>query len=157
MGAWCLGESSPLFKYVLTCLSRYLCAVFAELVGPTGRVVGIDHIPELVEASIQNVNKADSHLLSTRQLCLVTGDGRQGWVDGAPYDVIHVGAAAAVLPKALIAQLKCGGRMVIPVGPAKGRQTLDQYDKGVDGSLEKTSLMGVRYVPLTSRDDPHYS
>jgi len=42
-------------------------------------------------------------------------DGRLGYPDGAPYDAIHVGAAAPTVPKALLKQLKVGGRLVIPV------------------------------------------
>ena len=79
------------------------------------------------------------------------------YLPNAPYDAIHVGAAAPVVPEALLEQLKPGVRMVIPVGPQGGKQTLDQYDKTLDGNIQKTTLMGVRYVPLTDRDDPCYS
>ena len=90
-------------------------------------------------------------------MVLVCGDGRQGYLPNAPYDAIHVGAAAPVVPQALLQQLKPGGRMVIPVGSQGGKQTLDQYDKALDGKIQKTTLMGVRYVPLTDRDAPYYS
>lgn len=77
-------------------------------------------------------------------------DGREGWPEFAPYDAIHVGAAAPEIPKALIDQLKPGGRMVIPVGNIF--QDLKVIDKNQDGSISVRSETSVRYVPLTSRD-----
>lgn len=69
----------------------------------------------------------------------------------APYDAIHVGAAAHPIPDALIKQLKPGGRLFIPVGPTHGDQWLEQIDKDKDGNIVRQRLMGVRYVPLTDR------
>lgn len=69
----------------------------------------------------------------------------------APYDAIHVGAAAHPIPDALIKQLKPGGRLFIPVGPTHGDQWLEQIDKDKDGKIVRQRLMGVRYVPLTDR------
>lgn len=77
-------------------------------------------------------------------------DGRLGWPEHAPYDAIHVGAAAAEIPQALIDQLKPGGRMVIPVGNIF--QDLKVVDKNIDGSVSVHSETSVRYVPLTSRE-----
>lgn len=68
--------------------------------------VGIDHMSELVELAKQNVSKEDSDLLSSGQVQFITGDGRRGHEEMAPYDAIHVGAAASNLPQALIDQLK---------------------------------------------------
>ena len=62
--------------------SGYLTACMAEMVGKTGKVVGIEHIPELVEQSKQNMKRGNADLLESGQVVLVTGDGRQGYENG---------------------------------------------------------------------------
>lgn len=129
----------------------YLTACFALMVGSQGRAVGVEHIPELVSSSIQNIQKsAAAPLLKEGSLSLHAGDGRLGWPEHAPYDAIHVGAAAPEIPQALIDQLKPGGRLVIPVGSIF--QDLKVIDKKLDGTLSVRTETSVRYVPLTSRD-----
>ncbi|KAH7681538.1 Protein-L-isoaspartate(D-aspartate) O-methyltransferase protein [Dioscorea alata] len=128
----------------------YLTACFAMMVGPQGRAIGIEHIPELVAFSIDNINKsAAAPLLKGGSLSVHAADGRLGWPELAPYDAIHVGAAASEIPPALLEQLKPGGRMVIPVGNIF--QDLKVVDKNLDGSINIRNEASVRYVPLTSR------
>lgn len=130
----------------------YLTACFAMMVGSQGRVVGIEHIPELVAWSIENIKKsAAAPLLEEGSLSVHAGDGRLGHPEAAPYDAIHVGAAAPEIPKALVEQLKPGGRLVIPVGTFF--QDLQVVDKQQDGTLNVRTETSVRYVPLTSREE----
>ena len=52
----------------------------------------------------------------------------------------------------LLDQLKPGGRMIIPVGPEGGSQSLERIDKSESGAIQRSTLMGVIYVPLTSKE-----
>jgi protein-L-isoaspartate(D-aspartate) O-methyltransferase len=80
--------------------SGYLVAAMAHIVKPNGFVFGVEHIPELVELSIANV-KADDRTLLGKYCDLRASDGRMGLPTEAPFDAIHVGAAAATVPEAL--------------------------------------------------------
>jgi protein-L-isoaspartate(D-aspartate) O-methyltransferase len=130
--------------------SGYLTAVLASLVGPSGSVVGIDHIQPLVDMANTNMARSPEgrQMIDSGQVKFVLGDGRKGWKEGAPYDAIHVGAAAAEHHKELTEQLKAPGRLFVPV--AEGfTQHIYVVDKKADGSVEYKKLYGVQYVPLT--------
>ena len=62
-------------------------------------MVGIDHIDELINWSKDNVRKDNAALLDSGRIKFVVGDGRKGFPDDAPYNAIHVGAAAPTLPQ----------------------------------------------------------
>ena len=76
------------------------------------------------------------------------GDGYRGWPERAPFDAIVVTAAAPEIPPALVAQLKPGGRMVIPVGGAAQVQHLYLVTRRADGGHDERRVLPVRFVPL---------
>ncbi len=136
--------------------SGYLTACMAYLVRPGGKAVGVDHIQELVDKSIINIKKNHRNLFEDGSLEIHKGDGRQGYAAEAPYDAIHVGAAAPETPYELIRQLKVGGRLVSPVGDRYGQEMIT-YDKKADGSYHEQRHMGVIYVPLTDEQKQYES
>ena len=130
--------------------SGFLTAVLA-LALPGATVVGIDVIPELVAQAAANLRaRAGTRaLLESGRLRLLCGDGWRGAPALAPFDLIHVGAAAEVLPPALLAQLAPGGRLICPVGVYS--QQLMEVDKDARGRLSQRALMPVMYVPLVEK------
>lgn len=120
--------------------SGYQAAVAAEL---SGQVYSIEIVPALAERAADALKQAGYERIQVR-----SGDGYHGWAEHAPFDVIVVTAAADTIPPPLIAQLKEGGRMVIPVGPQFGAQNLVLITKQ-DGRVRTRTLMPVRFVPFT--------
>jgi protein-L-isoaspartate(D-aspartate) O-methyltransferase len=122
--------------------SGYQAAVLAEL---AREVHSIEIIPELGRAAEARLRELGYGRVRVR-----IGDGYAGWPEAAPFDAIIVTAAAEDVPRPLVAQLKPGGRMVLPVGPEDGDQLLVLVRKSDDGAGTVTRvLLPVRFVPLT--------
>ena len=77
------------------------------------------------------------------------GDGYYGWEEHAPFDAIVVTAAGSHVPPPLIAQLRPGGRIVIPVGATFLVQHLMLVEKNAAGEITTSLVLPVRFVPLT--------
>jgi protein-L-isoaspartate(D-aspartate) O-methyltransferase len=77
------------------------------------------------------------------------GDGYFGWPEEGPFDGIIVTCAAGHIPPPLIAQLRQGGRMVIPVGGVYEVQRLMVVTKDKEGRVLTNELLPVRFVPMT--------
>lgn len=131
--------------------SGYLSVAFAKLLGPQGKVFGIEHIQELINLARSNVEKNNGNLLKTGRIHFICEDGRHGFEPGAPYDIIHVGASSEEVPVDLIEQARPGGIIIIPVGGIDDMQLMKIYKKRADSTLEDISESSwvVRYVPLT--------
>ena len=129
--------------------SGYFTVAMSKMMNDKGLVVGIEHMKELCELGEKNISKHHKDLLDNNKIELICGDGRKGYLDKAPYDCIHVGAASNDFPLELFKQLKVGGRLLIPIGPA-GNQYIYFIDKVSETEYKTTKGWSVNYVPLTS-------
>jgi protein-L-isoaspartate(D-aspartate) O-methyltransferase len=121
--------------------SGYQAAVLARLVG---EVHTIEIIPELAESAEERLARRGFGNVLT-----YVGDGYYGAPDAAPFDAIVVTAAASHVPPPLIAQLRPGGRMVIPVGGGFALQHLMLVEKDAEGRVHTRQTLPVAFVPLT--------
>jgi len=121
--------------------SGYQAAVLAELVK---QVYSIEIIEPLGKRASDLLKKLGYGNIETR-----IGDGYYGWEAQAPFDAIIVTAAADHIPPPLIAQLKPGGRMMIPVGSRFMTQQLVIVEKDNHNNATTRLILPVRFVPLT--------
>ena len=119
--------------------SGYQTAVLARL---ARRVYAVERHKPLAQTAARLLARLD-----VANASIVVGDGALGWPEQAPFDRIMVTAAADDTPSLLLAQLREGGVMVLPVGQNDDVQQLLRIVKTPTG-LEYTELMPVRFVPL---------
>jgi protein-L-isoaspartate(D-aspartate) O-methyltransferase len=121
--------------------SGYQAAILSRL---ARMVCTIEIIPSLAEAAAKSLKDLGYDNVSVR-----LGDGYQGWPECGPFDAIVVTAALDQVPPLLIEQLKVGGRLVMPVGPAYTTQQLTVVEKTAPDKTTTRAVTFVRFVPFT--------
>jgi protein-L-isoaspartate(D-aspartate) O-methyltransferase len=120
--------------------SGWTTALLAEIVGETGRVVGVELIPELVEFGSTNLSKYGFNYAKIIQ----ADPFEYGYQNEAPYDKILVSASSDELKEEFINQMKVGSRLVIPI-----KQSIWKIDKVSDTDIRKEEYAGFVFVPLS--------
>jgi protein-L-isoaspartate(D-aspartate) O-methyltransferase len=120
--------------------SGYQAAVLAEIAAQVFSVEIVESLGREAAGRLQE--------LGYRNVEVRIGDGYKGWPEKGPFDAIVVTAAAPEVPKALVEQLRPGGRMVIPVGGDGDTQYLKLLIKRADGGYDERRVLPVRFVPL---------
>jgi protein-L-isoaspartate(D-aspartate) O-methyltransferase len=120
--------------------SGYQAAVLSRLVS---HVYTIEIVEPLARTAENQLKQAGYKNVTVR-----TGDGYAGWPEQGPFDIIMVTAAPDHVPAPLLAQLKPGGRLVLPVGPSGAVQELQLIEKDSTGRARTTRIAPVRFVPL---------
>ena len=126
--------------------SGYQTAVLSRL---AAHVYSVERLPELFEAAGRRLS-----MLGVANVSLRLGDGSRGWAEHAPYDAIIVSAATPEVPPPLVAQLREGGRLVLPLGPP-GSQVVTVVER-IQGCLVSHEVAGCVFVPLISDPAPSY-
>lgn len=117
----------------------YQAAILAAL---ARRVYTVDIIEELAQGAERRLKR-----LGYENVEVGVMNGYYGWPEHAPYDRIMVTAASDLIPPPLLAQLKPGGRMVIPTG-IPDKQTLTLVEKSAAGSLSAREILPVRFSEM---------
>jgi protein-L-isoaspartate(D-aspartate) O-methyltransferase len=124
--------------------SGYAAAVLAEIAKDVYTVERIGQLAEKSAAMLADLGYHNVHVLH--------GDGTRGWPAHAPYDAIIVAAGGPQVPESLKAQLKIGGRLVIPVGADGRRQELVRVTRVAEHEYMTTELAKVSFVPLVGEE-----
>ena len=119
--------------------SGYQAAILAEMGADVYTVEIVEPLAEMAGQTLQRLGYDNAHVKH--------GDGYRGWPEHAPFDAIIVTCAPDKIPPDLVAQLKEGGRMIIPVGGGMSQELVLLRKAG--GKIEKQSVLPVRFVPMT--------
>ncbi|MFN5746663.1 MAG: protein-L-isoaspartate(D-aspartate) O-methyltransferase [Methylococcaceae bacterium] len=130
------------------CGSGYQAAILARL---ARRVYSIERVEPLAMEASQRLAAMGYSNVEVR-----AGDGYYGWPEQAPFDAILITAAVAEVPPPLLAQLKPGGRMVVPLGTATEGQELTVLTRHSDGMVTQQRVLPVAFVPFLHRPEGQF-
>lgn len=118
----------------------YHAALLSELAGAVYSVEVVEPLAREVAARLAALGFDE---VQARQ-----GDGYYGWPEKGPFDVMIIKESVDHVPEPLLDQLRPGGRMVIPIGPAGQAQILTLVEKRDNGRIRRTSVLPVIFSPL---------
>jgi len=119
--------------------SGYQAAVLSRM---TDKVFSVEIICELERAARATLDRLGYSSVRTR-----CADGYNGWPEEAPFDAIMVTAAPEQVPQPLLDQLKPGGKLVMPIGPAFAQELILVRRTG--SGFKRETLLSVAFVPMT--------
>lgn len=119
--------------------SGYQTAILAAIGGKIYSIERVEKLASKAEDLLRN--------MGLRNVTVKCSDGTNGWEAYEPYDSILVAAGGPAAPEPLIAQLKTGGRLVIPVGSDLKEQELIRFTK-TDGGIKRETYGKCSFVPL---------
>ncbi len=124
--------------------SGYAAAVLGRIAGEVFTIERHRGLADAAEKRLQKLGYSNIHVTH--------GDGTLGWIEHAPYDAISVAAGGPQVPQALRAQLKRGGRLVMPMGNSRIEQKLVRITRLKGDSYREEHLAGVSFVPLIGKE-----
>jgi len=121
----------------------------ALLAGKAEYVYSLEIDPVLAEMARKNLQRS-----GVANVSVETGDGAQGWAAKAPYDVIVLSGSTPVLPEAMLAQLRIGGRLVAVVGeaPAMQLQLVTRTDENAYTTVNVLETVVAPLINALQRD-----
>jgi len=128
--------------------SGWTTSLLAEIVGPKGKVFAIERIQELKDFGERNASKYN--FIKSNRATFMVGDGIKGLPEQAPFDRIHVAAAANKIPSALLKQLTIGGKLIVPQGI--NFHDIVLIEKIGENKYQREKFPGFSFVPLIGSD-----
>ena len=119
--------------------SGYQAAILAQMGADVYTIEIVEPLAEMARQTLERLGFKNARVMH--------GDGFHGWPEHAPFDAIIVTCAPDKIPPGLVAQLKDGGRMIIPVGGGMEQELVLLRKEG--GEVKKQSVLPVRFVPMT--------